>query len=130
MAKRYEVVVVECDNTVRAVYPFRPITSVQGRGGTDLRPPLKSEFLRKQRADLVVYFTDGCGPAPKQAPHIPVVWCLTPEGTKPTPWGEEIRLPDLRGFSSREIGPGAPSFGTPSLETGPESLTRASWAHL
>ena len=117
MAKRYEVVVVECDNTIRAVYPFKPITSVQGRGGTDLRPPLKDEFLRKQRADLVVYFTDGCGRAPQDAPRVPVLWCLTPAGRHPTSWGQVIRLPDLRGFSLHKIGPRRCDFGTPLPKT-------------
>ena len=84
--------VVECDTSIHAVYRYRPIKKVYGRGGTDLRPPLDPKFLRKHKADLAVYFTDGYGPAPAVRPRIPVIWCLTEGGEKPSTWGEEIRM--------------------------------------
>jgi len=92
MARRFDVTVAECDTRIHVVYPYRPITSVHGRGGTDLRPPLQQEFLRKHKADLVVYFTDGFGPAPAKPPRIPVIWCLTEAGVKPAAWGAEIKM--------------------------------------
>ena len=92
MSRVYTVTVVECDTEIHDVYPYRPIKSVRGRGGTDLRPPLDPAFLKKQKAGLVVYFTDGEGPAPEKEPSIPVIWAITKGGEKPTRWGDEIRL--------------------------------------
>ena len=92
MAKSFEVVVVECDNQVRAVYPFHPIGVVHGRGGTDFRPVFHSDFLKQHKPDLVVYFTDGCGSAPIEPPRMPVIWVLTGGGKKPASWGTELRI--------------------------------------
>ena len=92
MARHYKVTVVECDTEIHAVYPYRPINGVSGRGGTDFHPPLAPEFLRVQKPDLIVYFTDGQGPAPATSPKVPVIWCITEGGSKPTVWGDEILL--------------------------------------
>ena len=87
------VMVVECDCEIQAVYRYRqPIVSVMGRGGTDFRPPLERAFLREHAADLVVFFTDGFGPAPDRSPYIPVIWVLTPDGERPAPWGAVIQM--------------------------------------
>lgn len=96
MSNHFEVTVVECDTEICDVYPFRPITNVSGRGGTDLRPPLEPAFLKKQRADLVVYFTDGMGPAPEKKPKVPVIWCLTAGGAAPASWGRTIMMHDSK----------------------------------
>ena len=93
MAKNREVYIVECDAEIHAVYRYaKPIEEVSGRGGTDLRPPLEPSFLRKMKADLAVYFTDGCGPAPDRKPQVPVVWCLTPGDEPPAAWGRVVRM--------------------------------------
>ena len=105
MAKHYDVVVVECDTRIYQVYPYRPIESVMGRGGTDLRPPLEPDFLKDHQPDVVVYFTDGYGPAPDKPPTVPVVWCITEDGQEPVPWGMKIAL------SEPKIGPDVPNFG-------------------
>jgi predicted metal-dependent peptidase len=94
IAATNDVLVVECDAAVRRVYPFTSsLTEVRGRGGTDFRPPLKESFLAKHRPGLLVFFTDGHGPAPLHQPRVPVLWCLTATGVRPAPWGREIRLP-------------------------------------
>jgi predicted metal-dependent peptidase len=94
IAATNDVIVVECDATIRRVYPFiTRLTTVEGRGGTDLRPPLEPEFLAKHRPALAIYFTDGYGPAPEHRPRVPVLWCLTAQGHRPAPWGREVRLP-------------------------------------
>src|SRR5262249_47627659 len=90
LARSHEVLVVECDCQVHRASPYQQIEEVSGRGGTDLRPPLEREFLRHHRPDLVVYFTDGEGPAPVKAPPVPVVWCLTDGGTEPAAWGRVV----------------------------------------
>ena len=105
MARHYDVDVVECDAQIQRVYPYRPIVTVQGRGGTDFRPPFEPSFLREHRPDLVVYFTDGYGPAPEQAPRIPVIWCIAADGAEPAEWGEKITL------SEPKFGPDVPNFG-------------------
>ncbi len=93
LARNYEVLVVECDVSIHRVYPYkREITDVVGRGGTDLRPPLDSKFLAKHKPDVVVYFTDGMGQAPKQAIKTPLVWCLTMNGSQPCQWGMVVRM--------------------------------------
>lgn len=92
MSKTHEIIVVECDDNIHAVYPYKPIENVSGRGGTDFRPVFKIEFLRKHKPDLIIYFTDGYGSAPLVKPPIPVVWCLTPRGVKPSFWGREIQI--------------------------------------
>jgi predicted metal-dependent peptidase len=92
LARRYVVTVVECDSAVQRAYPYRPLAAVAGRGGTDLRPPLERGFLRAHRAELVVYFTDGFGPAPERPPEPPVIWCLVPGGEAPATWGRCIPM--------------------------------------
>jgi predicted metal-dependent peptidase len=91
LARRSSITVVECDSQIQRTYPYRRrLEAVQGRGGTDFGPPLEPAFLRKHRPDLVVFFTDGLGPAPVVPPPIPVIWCLVPEGKAPARWGRII----------------------------------------
>jgi predicted metal-dependent peptidase len=92
LARRSSVPVVECDAAVQRIYPYRRLGSFRGRGGTDFRPPLEPGFLRRHRPDLVVFFTDGYGPAPAVPPRIPVLWCLIAGGRAPAPWGRVIEM--------------------------------------
>jgi predicted metal-dependent peptidase len=94
IARRHRVTVVECDAVVQRSYPYRGrLTGVHGRGGTDLRPAFAAELLRRVHPDVIVYFTDGYGPAPASPPGVPVIWCLVPGGRKPVRWGRVIVLP-------------------------------------
>ena len=92
LAKHHTVTVVQCDSEIHAVNEYRPLDVIAGRGGTDFRPAFAQEFLRKHRPDLIVYFTDGRGPAPKRPPRVPVIWCLTPGGWLPVDWGRVIHM--------------------------------------
>lgn len=92
LARQFGVTVIECDVKIQRIYPFKPINSVRGRGGTDLRPAFEPEIIRRLRPDLIIYFTDGYGPAPASAPRVPVVWCLTPRSKVPAAWGRVIRM--------------------------------------
>ena len=93
LARDFQVMVVECDAVIQASYPYRgSLKMVHGRGGTDLRPPFEAKFLAKIRPDVVIYFTDGDGPAPDCPPSMPVIWCLTPLGSRPVAWGREIQM--------------------------------------
>jgi len=100
LARQSTVFVVECDAAVRRVYPHRKPGSFSGRGGTDFRPPLEPAFQRRHRPDLIIYFTDGFGPAPETPPRSPVIWCLTPGGRPPAIWGRVIRMDDRDGGGS------------------------------
>jgi predicted metal-dependent peptidase len=85
--------VVECDVAIARSYPFRGrLDQVKGRGGTDLRPVFAPAVLRAQRADGVIYFTDGEGPYPAQPPPLPVLWMLTKPGQFACPWGTRAKL--------------------------------------
>lgn len=83
-----DITIVQCDTEVHSVEPFKgKLSHVVGRGGTDLKPPFERGLLRRLRPDVLVYFTDGEGPAPSQPPRVPVLWCLTAEGRRPASWG-------------------------------------------
>ncbi|MEO7329724.1 MAG: VWA-like domain-containing protein [Minicystis sp.] len=93
MSEHARLTVAECDSEIARIYPFTgAITDVAGRGGTDLRPVFAPTFLGAQKVEGVVYFTDGEGPFPEEAPPVPVLWVLTKAGAFPCPWGEKARL--------------------------------------
>lgn len=94
LARRARVTVVECDDRIRRLYPYRGrLDSLRGRGGTDLRPPFDPDLLRRHGPDGIAYFTDGCGPWPMQPPRQRVLWVLT-EGAPPfgCGWGRRARM--------------------------------------
>ncbi|MEA2327812.1 MAG: hypothetical protein QOE68_2771 [Thermoanaerobaculia bacterium] len=94
LARLHDVTVVQCDDRIRSVAPFTgQIARIIGRGSTDFRPPLERDFLADRSAEVVVYFCDGQGPAPSQAPRVPVIWAITAAGRRPAAWGHMIRLP-------------------------------------
>jgi predicted metal-dependent peptidase len=93
LSRIHIVQVVECDCEIKRVAPYKGrLELVTGQGGTDFRPPLVPSFLRRLKADLVIYFTDGHGPAPVSQPPCPVIWCLLPGGEAPAPWGRVVRM--------------------------------------
>lgn len=93
MAKDHEITIAECDTMIYRTYKFKSgLKEVQGRGGTDLRPPLREEFLKKHKPDVVIYFTDGYGDVPSKAPKVPVIWAILPYGCHPVTWGKAVFL--------------------------------------
>jgi predicted metal-dependent peptidase len=91
------MIIVECDVSVRRVYPFAgQLACVFGRGGTDLRPVFSPELLGEHRPDGVVYFTDGGGPYPVKVAPVKTLWVLTSDGPFGCPWGSRavLREPD------------------------------------
>jgi predicted metal-dependent peptidase len=92
-AQVHAITVIEADDAVRQTYRYsRPITFVHGRGSTDLRPALAQALGDRLRPDVIVYATDGDGPAPSVAPTIPLIWLLTPGGVSPANWGQVVAL--------------------------------------
>ena len=97
----YEITVIQCDCDIHSVKtyttdaePFKPEEfKFFGQGGTDLRPPF--EYVRKNMYEtpaVMIYLTDGDGPAPEQPPDYPVIWCITPDGRAPMEWGIAIHM--------------------------------------
>jgi len=88
-----EIVVVEHDHKVQAVYDFDPKKGfkVHGRGGTSFKPAY--DEMAKHDVDGILHFTDmGCCDEGIKRPKVPVLWCAT--GTnggknlhKIYPWG-------------------------------------------
>ena len=94
LASHARLTLVHCDAAVARVEPFGgALAYVEGRGGTDLRPVFEPGFLASHGASGVVYFTDGQGPFPEQAPRVPVLWILTKPIDFACPWGSRARLP-------------------------------------
>ncbi|MBC7345785.1 MAG: hypothetical protein H5U03_10275 [Clostridia bacterium] len=58
-----------------------------GRGGTDLCWPFK--LADEMRLPIMVYFTDGYGPAPPTA-HQRTLWVLTKDGQRPAKFGDVV----------------------------------------
>ena len=67
---------------------------VVGRGGTDFRPAIALAQKLRPKVDLLIYNTDGDGPAPEFAPvGMEVVWCIVPSSwgcVRPAPWGHMV----------------------------------------
>ncbi len=91
-----------CDAAVHTMKSVRTVqeamAGVIGGGGTDFRPVFDELEKRKPRIDTLIFFTDGCGPAPVEPPaHTSVIWVLIGQhAQEPCTWGEMIRVSDER----------------------------------
>lgn len=78
---------IACDAAVHAVTEVRSLdqlmANLKGRGGTDFRPVFKEIESWQEQPDVLVFQTDGCGPAPVAAPGYKVIWLITPGGRVP-----------------------------------------------
>jgi predicted metal-dependent peptidase len=90
---RYEIELVWCDCEVQAVQTFSDVLPEEAPrevplgGGTDFRPAF-AHADAGEVPDVLVYLTDGDGPAPTHAPPYPTLWILPHSATPPAPWGE------------------------------------------
>ena len=98
---KFELDVIQCDAKIQDVEHYSEGNvpppgkkwKVKGFGGTDFCPVF--EYISKnmsEQPDLLLFFTDGCGIAPKQSPAYPVMWVLTRDGKPPVEWGRAIRF--------------------------------------
>lgn len=94
------VTFVSCDadvhGAVKRVRTFGELAKgLQGGGGTDFRPAFLALTKNKyDRPSVIVYATDGYGPAPEHE-VIPTIWLLTrADSPAPAKWGAVIRLVD------------------------------------
>jgi predicted metal-dependent peptidase len=105
MSRSYDVSVVEFDAAIQRRYRLGPshppsangdpLTTMQGRGGTDFRPVFEQPTLAwaADGCELsgVVVFTDGHGDAPRHPPRERVIWILTGAGAcRPALWGAHV----------------------------------------
>lgn len=67
---------------------------INGRGGTDFRPAFTFVPTLKPRPRLLIYFTDGIGPAPARPPEgMEVIWCLMGKQRRvPANWGRVVEV--------------------------------------
>jgi len=69
---------------------------LKGGGGTDFRPIFVAAAKVKPRPSVLIFFTDGCGPAPEApSPHFTTIFVLLGSGRqKPCTWGKFIEIED------------------------------------
>ncbi len=92
-----------CDAAVHELRPIRDYREVakllKGGGGTDFAPAFEALMTKKHPPEVIVFITDGCGPAPAVEPRAKVIWVLvgkyqqTPS-FRGAPWGEVISVED------------------------------------
>lgn len=95
-----EVEYCQCDDTVHQLEQVRSTFSIKemnfrGGGGTDFRPAFKAleELPPKRRPNVIVFITDGYGPAPEFAPRgMRTIWGMLGGTTPPAQWGESTLI--------------------------------------
>lgn len=84
-----------------AVHSFQKVRNVddivpllKGGGGTDFRPAFAKLEESRRRPEVVIFVTDGCGPAPETPPKwCRTIWLLVGQYAKaPCAWGEHVVL--------------------------------------
>jgi predicted metal-dependent peptidase len=87
-----------CDAKVHELRPVRSwqdaVKLLKGGGGTDFAPAFEALEKKNPRPDVVVFITDGQGPAPQMAPPFRVIWTLVGSYRQrpPVTWGEVIEV--------------------------------------
>ncbi len=70
---------------------------IRGRGGTDFRPAINYVASKRPKPHVVIYITDGEGPAPRMPPPgIHFIWVIVPSSWAKIParWGDMVILTD------------------------------------
>jgi predicted metal-dependent peptidase len=87
-----------CDAEVHDVGEVHDVRALarmlKGGGGTDFNPVFEAVRTGKRRPNILVFATDGCGPAPATPPPgVHVIWLLIGSyKSRPTTWGEYIEV--------------------------------------
>lgn len=96
----YELEVIQCDASIQSIdvydqdHPLSPDrVPFSGLGGTDFRPVFSHLHNKGSCPNLLVFFTDGLGPAPTNPPDFPVLWVLPAGFPAPAEWGELLTIP-------------------------------------
>jgi predicted metal-dependent peptidase len=93
-----DITYLACDADVHELIKVRDVKEMAkrltGGGGTDFRPVF--EALEKVRPipEVLIFITDGCGPAPPAPPpRTRVIWLLVgPYQQAPCSWGTQISI--------------------------------------
>lgn len=83
---------VHTDTTVRSIRDV--MNGLKGGGGTDFRPAFDALDARKRnRPNVVVFITDGCGPFPAAQPRgMHTIFALIGRHVEMPPWGAIVRV--------------------------------------
>lgn len=86
-AEVHTVAEVNCEEDIAAL-------KLEGGGGTDFRPVFNWIGDNKPAMKLLVFFTDGFGEFPKDAPSTKVLWCVSKGGMEleKIPFGEAVNI--------------------------------------
>ncbi|MHB1515991.1 MAG: vWA domain-containing protein [Acidiferrobacteraceae bacterium] len=95
---RARIVLHACDTVLATdgpwvCEPWEELTlpsNLKDGGGTSFVPPFVWAERQDRAPDVLVYFTDGQGMFPEQAPAFPVLWLV--KGKSQVPWGRRIQL--------------------------------------
>ena len=94
-----KLTVVTCDaevHTVGEVTSEEDVANleIKGGGGTDFIPVFKWVEDNKPAMRLLIFFTDGFGSFPTDAPQVKTLWCITQGGMEldKIPFGERVNL--------------------------------------
>ena len=85
-----EISLIQCDTQITKVSKYKKGTriDIKGRGGTDFRPVFNYIKKKKLSPNVLVFFTDGYGPAPEKPPKsYIVIWVYPSSGHTKLPWG-------------------------------------------
>ena len=95
----YELRLIQCDMHIQedVVFdmdnPFKPDEfKLKGGGGTDFHPVFDLIAEDAEPPEVLLYLTDGFGPAPKNRPNYPVIWGVIEDGTQPAEWGQMMEI--------------------------------------
>jgi predicted metal-dependent peptidase len=93
--KPEKITVIDCDAKIYQVVEFAEGDDVEsfspnGGGGTDFNPVFDHVRKLDSQPEAVVYFTDGMGDFPSEAPPYPVIW--VDYGGTDYPFGEVVRV--------------------------------------
>ena len=91
------VEMVACDADVQSMGEISAVRDAQkhlkGGGGTDFRPVFTQLRARRERPHLVIFLTDGHGPAPATE-ELKTIWVTIGQGSRrPAPWGACVSVP-------------------------------------
>lgn len=95
-----EVDFCACDAAVHELKPIvdikQALSLLKGGGGTDFRPAFDALGKQRPRPEVIIFATDGYGPAPEMPlPGVHTIWLLV--GGKKTPpalWGDAVVIED------------------------------------
>ncbi len=95
----YELRLIQCDMNIceDVTYDYdNPFESkdfkLKGGGGTNFIPVFDLLSHDNEEPEIMLFLTNGYGPAPSAAPSYPVIWGVIEGGVRPAEWGESLTI--------------------------------------